>query len=87
MATMVASYTRGPTTWLTRVTRVGSRVDSRGATLSPYVVMDLRGGLETAWGDIFAGVDNVFDILYEDEDGFPQPGRSFEVGISRDLYH
>ncbi|MBD3347974.1 MAG: TonB-dependent receptor plug domain-containing protein [Candidatus Eisenbacteria bacterium] len=86
MATLETTYERGPGTLMARVRRVGSRRGEGGGTLDPHYVVDLRGSFSTAWGDLFAGVDNAFDELYEDEDGFPQPGRSLEVGIARDLY-
>lgn len=86
MATIVTSYSRGPATVLGRVARVGPRRGLRGGTLPAYVVCDLRSTIATPWGDVFAGVENLFDVLYEDEEGFPQPGRCYEVGISRSLY-
>jgi len=49
--------------------------------------MDLRGTYATAWGDFFVGVENALDVLYEDEEGFPQAGRRFEFGVMRELYH
>ena len=85
-ATVEVTYERGPASYLVRATRVGTRRDSSVGALEPYYLLDLRGSVETPWGDLFAGVENVLDALYEDEDGFPQAGRSFEVGISRDLY-
>jgi outer membrane cobalamin receptor len=87
MCSLSASYSQGPGSCLARIVRVGSRRGLTDGTLAPYVLMDLRGGLDTRLGEVFLGVENVFDVLYEDEDGFPQPGRSFEVGISRELYH
>jgi outer membrane cobalamin receptor len=86
-ATLEATYEHGPGLYVARITRVGSRHDGSVGTLEPYYVVDLRGSYSTNWGDVFAGVENAFDELYEGEDGFPQAGRSFEVGISRDLYH
>jgi outer membrane receptor protein involved in Fe transport len=68
------------------VTRVGPRTGLRGGSLPEYYLVDLRSTLNTRWGDLFAGVENLFDVLYEDEEGFPQPGRAFEVGVSRSLY-
>ena len=85
MVTALATYSHGGATALARVTRVGSRPDGGGG-LPPYVVMDVRGIYETPWGDVFVGAENVFDVLYEDEEGFPQPGRSIEIGIMRELY-
>jgi outer membrane receptor protein involved in Fe transport len=87
--TMIAAettYERGPATFIARLTRVGSRAVDGAHGLPPYVLMDARAIYSTLWGDLFVGVDNVFDVLYEDEDGFPQPGRSFELGIMRELY-
>ncbi len=86
-ATFLATYRVGRGTYVARMVRVGSRYDEMVGTLDPYYLVDLRSEFATAWGDIFVGVDNVLDSLYEDEDGFPQPGRSFEVGIARDLFH
>ncbi|MFH1501557.1 MAG: TonB-dependent receptor plug domain-containing protein [Candidatus Eisenbacteria bacterium] len=86
MAVLETSYERGPGTYLARMTRVGSRYDDGYGTLDPYYLVDARATFATAWGDVFVGVDNVFDALYEDEDGFPQPGRSYEIGIARELY-
>lgn len=80
-----ATYKRGPAACLARVTRVGSRPVSSGEGLPPYVLMDLRGIVETAWGDFFVGAENVLDVLYEDEGGFPQSGRRFEFGVMREL--
>ncbi|MFH1689232.1 MAG: TonB-dependent receptor plug domain-containing protein [Candidatus Eisenbacteria bacterium] len=85
MVAALATYTRGPATCLARVTRVGSRPVSSGDGLPPYVLMDLRGIFETAWGDFFVGAENVLDVLYEDEGGFPQSGRRFEFGVMREL--
>ncbi len=81
-----ASYRHGPYQGIARVARVGARSDGHGGSLPTYVLTDLRGVVETRWGNFFAGVENVFDVLYEDEIGFPQPGRRFEVGVMRDLY-
>lgn len=86
MATFLATYEHGPCTHLARMTRVGSRYDDGAGTLDPYYLVDVKSTLETEWGGVFVGVENIFDELYEDEDGFPQPGRGFEVGIARDLY-
>jgi outer membrane cobalamin receptor len=86
MATLAATYTRGPATVLSRLTRVGPRRGTWGETLPAHALFDLQSIFETQWGDVFVGVENLFDVLYEDEEGFPQPGRSFEVGISRSLY-
>jgi outer membrane receptor protein involved in Fe transport len=85
MAAALATYTRDPFTYIARVTRVGSRPESSGDGLPPYVLMDLRGIVETAWGDFFLAAENVFDVLYEDESGFPQSGRRFEFGVMREL--
>ncbi len=87
MLVALATYSRGPATCLARVTRVGSRPESNGDGLPPYVLMDLRGTYATAWGDFFVGVENALDVLYEDEEGFPQAGRRFEFGVMRELYH
>ena len=87
MMVALATYSRGPATCLARVTRVGSRTESSGNGLPPYVLMDLRGTFATAWGDFFVGAENVLDVLYQDEEGFPQAGRRFEFGVMRDLYH
>jgi iron complex outermembrane receptor protein/outer membrane receptor for ferrienterochelin and colicins len=81
-----ASYRHGPYQAIARVARVGARSDGRGGSLPAHVLTDLRGVVETRWGNFFAGVENLFDVLYEDEIGFPQPGRRFEVGVMRDLY-
>jgi outer membrane receptor protein involved in Fe transport len=85
--TITASYARAPFRALLRVARMGSRSDSRAGSLPPYTLLDLRGVVETQWGDFFVGAENLFDVVYEDESGFPQPGRGFEVGIMRNLYH
>ena len=87
MVVALVTYSRGPATCLARVTRVGSRPEWNGDGLPPYVLMDLRGTLETAWGDFFVGAENLLDALYEDEEGFPQAGRRFEFGVMRELYH
>ncbi len=86
MGALTAAYTRGPYKGIARIARVGSRTGVDDVSLGPYVLTDLRGIVETRWGDFFLGVENMFDVLYEDEDGFPQPGRRFEVGIMRELY-
>ena len=86
MGAVVASYERGPVRCIARATRVGSRRDARGTTLPPYVLVDARVAVTTRIGDVFVGAENLLDVLYEDEDGFPQPGRCFEIGVSRDLY-
>jgi outer membrane receptor protein involved in Fe transport len=81
-----ASYEKGLFSSVARIRQVGSRPMNGEDPLPPYVLMDARGALKTAWGDLFAGVENIFDVLYEDEVGFPQAGRSFEFGIMRELY-
>ena len=86
MITAVATYGRGPVNCMARLERVGSRAGKNGEDLEPYVVMDARAMYETPWGNVFAGVQNAFDALYEDEEGFPQEGRGFEIGIMRELY-
>jgi outer membrane cobalamin receptor len=86
MVSAAATYTREPFSILGRLTRVGPRRGLMGGTLPEYYVVDLRSTVETRWGDVFVAVENLFDALYEDEEGFPQPGRGFEVGISRSLY-
>jgi len=86
MAGAAATYTRGPASVLARLTRVGPRRGLRGGTLPEYYLVDLRSTVETRWGDVFVAVENLFDVLYEDEEGFPQPGRGLEVGVSRSLY-
>ncbi len=86
-ATGILTYKHGPAEYMARVTRIGPRAEDELSSLPAYVLMGLRTTVETRWGDIFAGVENLFDVLYEDESGFPQPGRSFEVGIMRDLFH
>jgi outer membrane cobalamin receptor len=85
MAAALATYARDPFTCIGRVTRVGSRPESGGEGLPPYVLLDLRGIVDTAWGDFFVGAENVLDVLYEDESGFPQSGRRFEFGVMREL--
>lgn len=86
MVSTAATYSRGPATILGRLTRVGPRRGLRGGTLPEHYLVDLRSTVETRWGNVFVGVENLFDVLYEDEEGFPQPGRGFEVGVSRSLY-
>ncbi len=81
------TYDHAPAQYMVRVSRIGPRAEDELSSLPAYVLMGLRTTVETRWGDIFAGVENLFDVLYEDESGFPQPGRSFEVGIMRDLFH
>ncbi len=87
MASGVLTYKRGPALYMARLSRIGPRAQDETSSLPAYVLMGLRTTVETRWGDIFAGVENLFDVLYEDESGFPQAGRSFEVGIMRDLFH
>lgn len=81
-----ARYEKGPATLIGRVTRVGTRPADDAHGLPPYVLMDARAVYATPAGDLFAGVSNLFDVLYEDEEGFPQPGRGFEIGVMRQLY-
>ncbi len=87
MAVVTMTYEKGPAGILARIARVGSRSSGRDDSLPAHVLVDARATVETRWGDVFAGVENLFDVLYEDEEGFPQPGRGFEVGIMRDLYY
>ncbi len=87
MAVVTTTYERGPASILARIARVGSRSSGEGYSLPPHVLIDARATVETRWGDVFAGVENLFDVLYENEEGFPQPGRGFEIGIMRDLYY
>ncbi len=86
MVSAAATYGRGPATVVGRVARVGPRSGLGGETLPEYFLVDLRSTVETRWGDVFVAVENLFDVLYEGEEGFPQPGRGFEVGVSRSLY-
>ena len=81
-----ASYTRGPARCVTKVARVGSRSGLAGESLPAYYLMDARGFYDAGWGTLFVGAENVFDVLYEDEEGFPQPGRGFEVGVLREFF-
>ncbi len=87
LATGVVTYETGATQHSVRITRVGPRANDEISSLPPYTLVGLRTTVETRWGSLFAGVENLFDVLYEDESGFPQPGRGFEVGIMRDLFH
>jgi outer membrane cobalamin receptor len=84
--TVSASYARGPLRCVTKVARVGSRTGLAGESLPAYYLMDARGSYDAGWGTLFAGAENVFDILYEDEEGFPQPGRGFEIGVLREFF-
>jgi iron complex outermembrane receptor protein len=34
------------------------------------------------WFEVYAAVNNIFDIDYEQEYGFPGPGRAFWVGVT-----
>ena len=85
-ADLRAVYRVGPGTYRLAARRVGNRRSGYGDELPSYLVVDARAVFETRWGEIFAGVDNVFDELYEDDEGYPQAGRRFEVGVSRDLF-
>jgi outer membrane receptor protein involved in Fe transport len=84
--TVSASYARGPVRCATKVARVGSRSGAGGESLPAYYLMDARGFYDAGWGTLFVGADNIFDVLYEDEEGFPQPGRGFEVGVLREFF-
>jgi outer membrane cobalamin receptor len=81
-----ATYEIGSATCIAKLTRVGSRPAGDGQGLPPYVLVDFRAIYTTPWGDVFAGVENALDVLYEDEEGFPQAGREFAVGIMRELF-
>lgn len=83
---LTALYEQGAARFVTTATRVGSRSGLGGESLDPYYLMEVRGFYDTSWGTLFAGVENVFDVLYEDEEGFPQPGRGFEIGIMREFH-
>jgi outer membrane cobalamin receptor len=84
--TVSAAYARGPLRCVTKVARVGSRSGLAGESLPAYYLMDARSFYDAGWGTVFVGAENVFDILYEDEEGFPQPGRGFEVGVLREFF-
>ncbi len=71
---MAATYTRGPLRCVTRVARVGSRSGPAGESLPAYYLMDVRGFYDAGWATLFVGAENVFDVLYEDEEGFPAAG-------------
>ncbi len=86
MSILTTTYSRGAQRYIARLARVGPRSNGDGTGLPPHVLVDLRGILDTRWGSLFAGVENLFDVLYEDEIGFPQSGRAIEFGIMRDLY-
>ncbi len=56
---------------------------SGGGWLDPYAVVDLR----ITWDGLagltpFLAIQNVLDACYEDELGFPMPGREWRVGAS-----
>jgi outer membrane cobalamin receptor len=87
MAVVTTTYERGPASIFARIARVGPRSSGNGGSLPAHVLIDARTTVETRWGDVFVGAENLFDVLYEDEEGFPQPGRGFEIGIMRDLSH
>jgi len=82
---VATEYSPGPWRFAGSLTRIGSRSGRYGDRLPPHVLVDSRVALDTTLGTVFLGVENLFDELYEDENGFPQPGRSFEVGVMRDL--
>jgi len=85
-ARLAVQYSTGPWTLAGDLTRIGSRRGRYDDELPPHVVVDSRAGLRTKLGTFFARVENLFDELYEDERGFPQAGRSFEIGVMRDLH-
>ncbi len=87
LATGAITYEHGPARYTAQITRVGPRASDETSSLPAYVLVGLRTTVETRWGSVFAGLENAFDVLYEDESGFPQAGRSFEIGIMRDLFH
>lgn len=61
---------------------VADRVNSSGSPMPDYFVANLR--VSRPFGDFistFVGVRNVFDRNYEQETGYPMPGRTILLGI------
>jgi iron complex outermembrane receptor protein len=56
--------------------------DGSWETLGGYWTVNLRGGIYLLPGlEVFGRVDNVTDTYYESEYGYPQPGRTFTLGV------
>lgn len=81
-----SSFSRGPVRCVAKVARIGSRSGPAGESLPAYYLVGARAFYDAGWGTLFAGAENILDILYEDEEGFPQPGRGFEIGVLREFF-
>lgn len=68
-----------------RIQYVGSRyADTKGeAEIDGYFLVNLKAAYEINKNfSASAGVDNVFDVLYEIRPYFPQPGRSYNFSVT-----
>jgi outer membrane cobalamin receptor len=83
---VAVTYERDPVRCVARASRIGSRSGSSGESLPAYYLLNARVLWDVGWATLFAGVENALDALYEDDAGFPQPGRSLEVGFTRNLF-
>ena len=62
---------------------VSSRKNLAGDNIEGYAVMNISAGYwMTYWMRIRLSVENLLDEEYEEEFGFPQPGRLWKVGIA-----
>ncbi|MGH2373454.1 MAG: hypothetical protein ACRDIC_08270, partial [bacterium] len=52
-------------------------------TMPAYLLVGVRYSLATDLGTLQIGVDNIFDVAYEAVRGFPSPGRTVFVSLSR----
>ncbi len=69
---------------------IGSRPDldfstfpATRVTMPAYLLAGVRYSLATDLGTLQIGVDNIFDVSYEAVRGFPAPGRTVFVSLSR----
>lgn len=69
---------------------IGSRPDldfatfpATRVTMPAYVLVGVRYSVRTDFGTLQIGIDNVFDVAYEAVRGFPSPGRTVFVSLTR----
>ncbi len=84
-------YALSPASMVTVVVNyVGARPDldlstfpAATVTLPAYTLVGLRYSVTTGLGTWQVGVDNLFEVAYEPVKGFPSPGRTVFVSLSR----
>jgi len=85
IATVTISPRIGPTIE-SDFTSLSNRTDADGSAIPNYELFGARirypFSVISVPVEITASVDNIFDVDYEEEPGFPAPGRNFFLGLS-----